>query len=156
MGWFIYVSMLGLRRLWKLVSGNWAGVKLVGEACHVEVDFSGFPVLADLDGQSGDEAQEGGSVGEKAGDAGAALEFLVDAFDGVGGAQAGLVGRGQDEDGQPLGQVFLHPRGQFGGAFGIAEMDGRGFPRLCRPVPIAARVRAGATVTSSASVSLAP
>ena len=30
---------------------------------------------------------------------------------------------GQDEDGQPLGQIFLHPHGQFGRAFGIGGDD---------------------------------
>ena len=55
---------------------------------HVEVNFAGFPFVAGFAEEGGDEAQEGGFIGEEAGDAGAAFEFLVDAFERVGGAQA--------------------------------------------------------------------
>ena len=42
----------------------------------------------------------------------AAFEFLVDAFEGVGGAQAALMGCGQIEDGKAFGEIFLHPGGE--------------------------------------------
>ena len=47
---------------------------------HVEVNSDGLPFIADFVEQGGDQAQEGGFIGEEAGDAGAALEFPVDAF----------------------------------------------------------------------------
>ena len=51
-------------------------------------------MVGGLGEQSRDQAQEGGFVWEDGGDTGAAFEFLVDAFEGVGGAQAALVGGG--------------------------------------------------------------
>jgi hypothetical protein len=44
-----------------------------------------------------------GFLWEDGGDAGAAFEFLVDAFEGVGGAQAALVSGGEGEDGESSG-----------------------------------------------------
>ena len=61
---------------------------LVRWRVHVEVSFGGFPVVADFVEHGTDQAQEGGWVWEDAGDAGAAFEFLVDAFERIGGAQA--------------------------------------------------------------------
>ena len=46
---------------------------------HAEVDCSGFPVVAGLGQEGGDQAEEGMFIGEDAGHAGAAFEFLVDA-----------------------------------------------------------------------------
>ena len=69
------------------------------EGGDVEVDFSGFPIFGDLGEESGDEAEERGFVGEDAGDAGAAFEFLVDPFEGVGGAEALLV---SDREGEMI------------------------------------------------------
>ena len=37
---------------------------------HVEVDFSGFPVVAGLGQEGGDQAEEGFFIGEDAGHAG--------------------------------------------------------------------------------------
>ena len=90
---------------------------------HVEVNFSGFPIVAGFAEEGGDEAQEGMFVGEDARDAGAAFEFLVDAFQSIGGAQAFLVGGGQGEHGEPLRQIFLQPRDEFGGALGVEGDD---------------------------------
>ena len=70
---------------------------------HVEVDFGGEPVVGDFCEDGAGEAEEGGFVGKDGGDAGAAFEFLIDAFEGVGGAQAALVGGGQLEDGESSG-----------------------------------------------------
>ena len=53
----------------------------------------------------------------------AALEFLVDPFEGVGGAQAALVGGGQFEDGDALGKSFLHPGGELWGGGGVGGND---------------------------------
>jgi hypothetical protein len=90
---------------------------------HVEVNFSGFPFLAGLGEQRGDETEEGSFVGKDAGDAGAAFDFLIQALQRVGGAQAFLVGEGQREDGKAQRQVFLHPDGEFGGALGKKRDD---------------------------------
>ena len=59
---------------------------------HVEVNFGGLPFIAQFVEHGGDQAQERGFIGEEAGDAGAAFEFLVDPFQGVAGAQAELLG----------------------------------------------------------------
>ena len=64
----------------------------MGHGFHVEVDFFGFPLLAELDEQGGDEAQDGGFVGEHACDPGAAFELLVDALQRIGGAQLAAPG----------------------------------------------------------------
>ena len=90
---------------------------------HVEVNFAGFPLLADLCQQGGDEAQDGGFVGKKPGDARAAFDFLIHAFHRIGGAKFFLVFDRQGENGEALGQIFLHPRGKFRGAFGVKEDD---------------------------------
>ena len=58
---------------------------------HVEVNFSSFPFGAGFGQEGRDQAQEGSFVGKETGDAGAAFDFLVHAFDGVGGAQALLM-----------------------------------------------------------------
>ncbi len=86
---------------------------------HVEVDYSGFPVVAGLGQEGGNQAQEGGFVGEDAGDAGAAFEFLVDAFQRIGGAHPWLVGGRQREHREALRQIFLQPGRQFGRGFGV-------------------------------------
>ena len=86
---------------------------------HVEVDFSGFPIVAGLGQEGGDQAQERFFIGEDAGDAGAAFEFLVDAFQGVGGAHSFLVGGGQGKHRESLRQIFLYPGREFWRAFGV-------------------------------------
>jgi hypothetical protein len=88
---------------------------------HVEVDFSGFPIVAGFCQEGGDQAQEGRFIGEDAGDARAAFEFLVDALQRVGGAHSFLVGGGQREDRESLRQIFLQPGRQFGRAVGVIE-----------------------------------
>jgi hypothetical protein len=90
---------------------------------HVEVNFGGLPFIADFVEQGGDQTQEGGFIGEEAGDAGAAFEFLVDAFQGVAGAQSGLVGDGQGEGGEALRQIGFQPDGEFGSAGSIEGYD---------------------------------
>ena len=90
---------------------------------HVEVNFSGFPFVTDLREDGADEAQEGGFVWKEAGDAGAAFEFFIDAFEWVAGAQAALVLAGEGESGEALGEVFLHPGGEFGGGDGVSGDD---------------------------------
>ena len=90
---------------------------------HGEVNFGGLPFVAQFVEHGGDQAQEGGFIGEEAGDAGAAFEFLVDPLQGVAGAQSELVGEWQGEDGEALGQVGFHPGGEFGGAVGIKGHD---------------------------------
>ena len=60
-------------------------------AFHVEVNFSGFPFAAGFGQEGRAEPQEGGFIGEDAGDAGAAFEFLIYPFQRIGGAQAAMV-----------------------------------------------------------------
>jgi len=90
---------------------------------HVEVDFSGFPVVAGFGEERGDQTEERFFIGEDAGHTGATFEFLVDAFQRVGGAQPFLVGGGQREHREALRQVFFQPRDQPGGAPGIERDD---------------------------------
>jgi len=90
---------------------------------HVEVNFSRFPIVAGFRQEGGDQTEEGRFIREDTGDAGAALEFLIDAFQGVGGAQSFLVGEGQGKDRQTLRQIFFHPSRKFGGAVGVVGDD---------------------------------
>lgn len=53
--------------------------------------------------------QERGLVGKEGGDAGSALDFLIDAFEGVAGAHAAMVGGRKGEDGESL-RATLTPR----------------------------------------------
>lgn len=92
-------------------------------AFHVEVNFSGFPFVAGFGQQCRDQPEEGGLIWEDAGDMGAPFEFLIHAFQPIGGAQSFLVGEGQGQDGQALWQVFLHPGGKFRDAFGVVRDD---------------------------------
>ena len=90
---------------------------------HVEVNFSGFPFVAGFGEDGADEAQERRFVGKEAGDARAAFEFFIDAFERVAGAQAALVVAGEGERGKALREVFLHPGGEFGGGGGVGGDD---------------------------------
>lgn len=85
---------------------------------HAEVNFGGGPLVASLSVQSGDQARQRVHVGEDGRDSGAAFEFLVHAFDGVAGAHAFLMCHWKGEDRKTLGDVFLHPGGELGGAPG--------------------------------------
>jgi len=91
---------------------------------HVEVDFSGEPLFANFAEEGGDEAEQGGFVWKEGGDAGSAFEFLIDALDGVACAHATLVGSGEGEDGEALGDIFLHPGGKFRGRLGVGLHQG--------------------------------
>jgi hypothetical protein len=88
---------------------------------HVEVDFACGPLIVDFSEECRDEAEEGSFVGEKGSDAGAALEFKIDAFDGIAGAESALVGGREGEDGEALGDIFLHPSGESGCGLGVGE-----------------------------------
>ena len=90
---------------------------------QVEVDFSGFPFVAGFGEDGTDEAQEGRFVWKEAGDAGAAFEFFIDAFERVAGAQAALVLAREGESGKALREVFLHPSGEFGSGGGVGGDD---------------------------------
>jgi hypothetical protein len=92
-------------------------------AFHVEVDLSGFPIVAGFGQEGGDQAEEGWFVGENAGDTGAAFEFLVDPFQRFAGAHFLLVGAGQGENREALREVFFQPRGEFGGTVGVVGDD---------------------------------
>ena len=91
----------------------------MGEGVHVEVDWVDGPLFGYFGEEGGDEAENGGLVGKETGDAGAAFDFEVDAFEGVGGSEFDAVGRGKGEDGKALGEVVLHPGGEFWGGEGV-------------------------------------
>lgn len=80
---------------------------------HVEVNLSSFPFIADLGEDGADQAQEGGFVWEESGDAGAAFEFLINAFERIAGPQAALMLAREGEGGKALRNIFFHPTGQF-------------------------------------------
>jgi hypothetical protein len=105
-------------------------------AFHAEVDFSGFPFIAGFAQERGDQTEEGRFIGEDAGNAGAAFEFHVDAFQRIGSAHSFLMRGRQCKHGEALREVFFHPAGEFGGAFGVVRDDL--LEPLCR------RVRGGA------------
>ena len=90
---------------------------------HVEVSFRGFPIVGSFSEESGDEAEEGGIVWEDGGDACAAFDFLVDAFEWVAGAQAALVWGWEGEDGEALWDGGFHPCGEFWGGGGVGVDD---------------------------------
>ena len=92
-------------------------------AFHVEVNFSGFPFVAELGQQRADQAQERGFIGKEAGEPGAASEFLVDPFQCIGRAQSALMGGGQRKDGEALGQILFHPGGEFRRGGGVGGDD---------------------------------
>ena len=90
---------------------------------QVEVNFSRFPFVAGFGEDGRDEAQKGGFVWKEAGDAGAAFEFFIDAFERVAGAQAALMLARKGEGGKTLGEIFLHPGGEFWGGGGVGGDD---------------------------------
>ena len=56
---------------------------------------------------------------EDRGDVSSSIDFPVNAFEGVAGAQADLMNRRQGKDGKALGQVFFHPGSEFWSRFEI-------------------------------------
>ena len=80
---------------------------------HVEVSFRGFPIVRSFSEESGDEAEEGCIVRKDGGDASAAFDFLIDAFERVAGAKAALVCGREGEDGEALWDGGFHPCGEF-------------------------------------------
>ena len=79
---------------------------------QVEIDLAGHPLLVALGEERGNEAQTGRSVGEDRGDAGAALDLAVDAFEAVGGAQADALAERKVKGCEAFGQIFLGPLGE--------------------------------------------
>ena len=59
---------------------------------HIEINFGGEPFVVLLAEEGGDEALQEGFLGDEEGDAGAALQLLIDALDGIAGAPAPLMG----------------------------------------------------------------
>ena len=87
---------------------------------HVEVGSArGFPVVGDIEEESGDEAEEGFRVREDADDSGSAFDFLAETLGGVGGAQAWPVFFWETEDGEAFWDVFLEPGGEFWSGFAV-------------------------------------
>jgi len=86
---------------------------------HVEVNFSCEPLVTHFAEECGGEAEERAFVWEEGSDAGAAFEFLIDAFDGVASAHAAAVGIRESKDGEALGDIFFHPSSEFWGGFGV-------------------------------------
>ena len=88
-------------------------------AFQFEIDFAGHPVLVALGQQGRDEEETGRGVGEDRGDASAALDLAIDAFEAVGGTQPNPFPIYREA----VGQVFLGPLVEFGG-IGGPELDG--------------------------------
>lgn len=87
---------------------------------HVEVGSArGFPVVGDIEEESGDEAEEGFRVREDADDSGSAFDFLAETLGGVGGAQAKAVSFWDGEDGEAFWDVFLEPGGELRSGFAV-------------------------------------
>lgn len=82
-------------------------------------------MIGDFTEKGGAEAEQGSLVSKDGGDAGATLEFLVDAFEGVGGAEAALGGNFEGENGQAIGEVALHPMRKFWSGCGVGGGDFR-------------------------------
>ena len=82
---------------------------------HVEVSFGGFPIVGRFREEGGDEAEEGGFVWKDAGDAGAAFDFLIDAFEGARVRRHGVA----DFQGPPR-RVVAHRDGRGAVAVGHA------------------------------------
>ena len=100
-------------------SGSW-GVMERRREVHGEVGkCGGFPMFGDVDEERGDESQEGWRVWKDANDAGSTLEFLVDAFGGVGSAQALTVFFWKREDGEAFREVLLQPTREFRSGLGV-------------------------------------
>lgn len=78
-----------------------------------------MPFFADFHNDGRYQAQARGLVGEKSGHAGTATDFPVKAFQAIGGAKQPTLAGGKGEDRQALGQVMLHPDGQFRGQPGV-------------------------------------
>jgi len=68
------------------------------------------PLVVDLGEDGADEAQERLCVGEERGDAGASLDFLVECFECVGGAEPPSVFAWKREDRERFEDVRLNPR----------------------------------------------
>ncbi len=99
---------------------NWPVSIIVGFPSDIWLIGRG-PFLVDLDEDGGDEAFEGGLVGEDPDLLGAALDLLLDgSLHGVRGPQALLVALGQGEDGEALGDCRFEPIGALGGGLAIA------------------------------------
>lgn len=81
---------------------------------EAQVSLSRFPLIADLHQHGRDESQSGRFRREESGDASASLHLLVHSLQAVGRSQQPPMRLRQAEDRQPLGQVRLHPRRQFG------------------------------------------
>ena len=110
-----------------------------------EVGASGFPLLGDFHEDGGDEAEDGIFVWKEGCDAGAALDFAVEALGGVGSAQALACVFWQGEDGETFRDVLLHPRGELRGAravfcdeFGEAGLGSRKVGRIKDRADVAA------------------
>ena len=58
---------------------------------HVEVDFTGFPIIAQFAEAGSDEPQQRGDVRKDSDHAGASFELLIDSLDHVGGAHSDSV-----------------------------------------------------------------
>jgi len=91
---------------------------------HIEVNFTGFPLGTYFDEERGEEAEHGGFIGEETGDARAAFEFKIDAFQGVGSSEFELMARREVNGVEALEDILLHPGGEFWRGGGIGCHNG--------------------------------
>ena len=90
----------------------------IGEGLHVEVAGTVEPFLVLLGGEGAQEAQAAGIVWEDAHEEGAALEFLVEAFEEVGAFEVFMVGLREAVEGEGFLDLLLDPGGELG-VFGL-------------------------------------
>ena len=102
----------------------------VGEGLHVGVACAVEPFLVLFGGQRADEAQAACVVWEDAHDQGAALEFLVEAFEQVGALEMFVMGMREAMESEGLFDVFLDPGGELG-VFGLPALDPSGEVPRC-------------------------
>src|SRR5260370_557781 len=96
---------------------------MLNSRLHVEIDFTGHPLLVAFGQQGGDKAQTGSGVREDRGNARAPLELAIDPFKTVGRAQTDTVRLRHVEGGKAFGEVIFRPLGKLG-RFSGPRFDG--------------------------------
>src|SRR5258708_13645949 len=96
---------------------------MLNSRLHVEIDFTGHPLLVAFGQQGGDKAQTGSGVREDRGNARAPLELAIDPFKTVGRAQTDTVRLRHVEGGKAFGEIIFRPLGKLG-RFSGPRFDG--------------------------------
>jgi hypothetical protein len=81
---------------------------------HIQIAMGLDPAFMDFDYEGPDQAQSAFLVGEDANNMGAALKFLINAFEHIGTLEMLVVLPGQPVKGESFLDILFDPRGQFG------------------------------------------